>query len=63
MLLGVVYQDITLFKQMKHGIWHTYNVAIWVPRHYIPFDGNVAIWIKWIVSFCKNIKKGNFSYD
>lgn len=46
-------------NQNKHSYstFHiTYNIAIWCPTHYIPFDCDISSRIKWIIGFCRNIK-------
>jgi hypothetical protein len=35
----------------------TYNIAIWRPAHYIPFNCDISSWMKCIISFCRNIKE------
>lgn len=42
----------------KTGLFtDTYNIAIWSPAYYVPFDSDLSIWINIIIGFCKYIKK------
>ena len=37
----------------EKSIWgKTHHIAIWGPRHYIPFYRNIARWIQWIICNC-----------
>jgi hypothetical protein len=44
-------------KKKNYTLHTTYNIAIWRPALYIPFNCDISSWIKCIIGFCRNIKE------